>query len=133
MNRCDYGAYQSYTSTSGKNSSYFQNLPYSAQYGIMLTSLYGWAPGRSIPVSGCNEDDFLSPHRRFCGNINSCYAQVLQAERQILSALIRTPITTVSKADLPKSVITGFWSIWLHIRPFRALLPIKRVLLQLIR
>lgn len=54
----DYGAYQSYTSTSGKNSSYFQNLPYSAQYGIMLTSLYGWAPGRSIPVSGCNEDDF---------------------------------------------------------------------------
>lgn len=54
----DYGAYQDYTSTSGKNSSYFQNLPYSAQYGIMLASLYGWAPGRSIPVSGCNEDDF---------------------------------------------------------------------------
>lgn len=47
-----------YTSQSGKNSSYFQNLPYSAQYGIMLTSVYGWQPGKSSPVSGTNADDY---------------------------------------------------------------------------
>ena len=47
-----------YTSQSGENSSYFQNLPYSAQYGIMLTSVYGWQPGKSSPVSGTNADDY---------------------------------------------------------------------------
>ena len=47
-----------YTSQSGKNSAYFQNLPYSAQYGIMLTSVYGWQPGKSSPVPGTNEDDY---------------------------------------------------------------------------
>lgn len=54
----DYNAGGSYESTSGKNSSYFQNLPVSVQYGIMLTSLYGWQPGRTAPISGTNEDDF---------------------------------------------------------------------------
>ena len=54
----DYNAGGSYESTSGKNSSYFQNLPYSVQYGIMLTSLYGWQPGKTAPISGTNEDDF---------------------------------------------------------------------------
>ena len=39
-----------YTSQSGKNSAYFQNLPYAAQYGIMLTSVYGWQPGKGSPV-----------------------------------------------------------------------------------
>ena len=47
-----------YRSQSGKNSAYFQNLPYSAQYGIMLTSVYGWQPGKSSPVAGANEDDY---------------------------------------------------------------------------
>lgn len=47
-----------YTSQSGKNSSYFQNLPYAAQYGIMLTSVYGWQPGKGSPVPGTNEDDY---------------------------------------------------------------------------
>lgn len=47
-----------YRSQSGENSAYFQNLPYSAQYGIMLTSVYGWQPGKSAPVSGANEDDY---------------------------------------------------------------------------
>ena len=54
----DYGAYENYESVNGKNSAYFQNLPATAQYGIMLTSIYGWAPDRAVPVSGCNEDDF---------------------------------------------------------------------------
>lgn len=54
----DYGAYENYESVNGKNSAYFQNLPATAQYGIMLASIYGWAPDRAVPVSGCNEDDF---------------------------------------------------------------------------
>ena len=54
----DYNAGGSYESKNGKNSNYFQNLPYSAQYGIMLTSLYGWHPGKTAPISGTNEDDF---------------------------------------------------------------------------
>lgn len=48
-----------YTSQNGENSAYFQNLPYTAQYGIMLASVYGWQPGKSVPVSGCNEDDYI--------------------------------------------------------------------------
>lgn len=54
----DYNAGGTYTSTSGRNSSYFQNLPASVQYGIMLTSVYGWQPGKTAPISGTNEDDF---------------------------------------------------------------------------
>ena len=54
----DYNAGGSYDSMSGKNSSYFQNLPLSVQYGIMLTSLYGWQPGRTAPIGDTNEDDF---------------------------------------------------------------------------
>ena len=47
-----------YISSNGKNSSYFQRLPYGVQYGIMLTSVYGWQPGRQVPVAGCNSDDY---------------------------------------------------------------------------
>lgn len=54
----DYNAGGTYSSKSGKNSSYFQNLPVTAQYGIMLTSVYGWRPGKTAPISGTNEDDF---------------------------------------------------------------------------
>ena len=49
----------SYTSQNSTNSNYFQMLPYSAQYGIMLTSVYGWQPGKQVPVQGCNEDDYM--------------------------------------------------------------------------
>ena len=54
----DYNAKGTYTSESGKNNSYFQNLPAAVQYGLMLTSVYGWHPGKTAPVSGTNEDDF---------------------------------------------------------------------------
>ncbi len=54
----DYNAGGTYDSVNGKNSAYFQNLPTTAQYGIMLTSVYGWRPGKTAPVSGTNEDDF---------------------------------------------------------------------------
>lgn len=54
----DYNAKGTYTSESGKNNAYFQNLPAAVQYGLMLTSVYGWHPGKTAPVSGTNEDDF---------------------------------------------------------------------------
>ncbi len=51
---------EEYVSKSYENSSYFQMLPYSAQWGIMLVSLYGWQPGKAIPaeLNGLNADDF---------------------------------------------------------------------------
>ena len=47
-----------YNSTSGKNSKYFQNLPITAQYGIMMTLMYGYHEGMTTPVAGTNNDDF---------------------------------------------------------------------------
>lgn len=48
----------SYTSSSGKNSRYFQNLPRAAREGIQLTTVYGWEEGKHTPVAGTNNDDY---------------------------------------------------------------------------
>ena len=47
-----------YTSVSGKNSRYFQNLPKAAREGIMLTTVYGWQEGKHTPVAGTSDDDY---------------------------------------------------------------------------
>lgn len=47
-----------YNSTSGKNSKYFQNLPLTAQYGIMMALMYGYHEGMTSPIPGTNNDDF---------------------------------------------------------------------------
>lgn len=47
-----------YTSESGTNSQYLNLLPAEARRGITLTTIYGWKPGASLPVSGINEDDY---------------------------------------------------------------------------
>ena len=47
-----------YNSTSGKNSKYFQNLPITAQYGIMMAQMYGYHEGMTSPIPGTNNDDF---------------------------------------------------------------------------
>ena len=47
-----------YTSESGTNSNYLNLLPSEARRGITLTTIYGWKPGASLPVSGINEDDY---------------------------------------------------------------------------
>ena len=47
-----------YNSTSGKNSKYFQNLPITAQYGIMMALMYGYHEGMTSPIPGTNNDDF---------------------------------------------------------------------------
>ena len=47
-----------YTSSSGSNSRYFQNLPKVAREGIMLTTVYGWQEGLNTPVGGTNNDDY---------------------------------------------------------------------------
>lgn len=53
----DFNTGNSYVSESGKNSSYFQNLPTDAQFGIMMALMYGWREGKSSPVAGTNADD----------------------------------------------------------------------------
>lgn len=78
----DYNAGGSYTSENGKNSAYFQHLPVSAQYGIMLTSVYGWRPGKTAPIEGTNEDDF------------SMATQIIMWEYQ---QLLRTSPTTLAE------------------------------------
>ena len=54
----DFNTGNSYVSKSGKNSSYFKNLPTDAQFGIMMALMYGWHEGKSSPVAGTNTDDY---------------------------------------------------------------------------
>lgn len=54
-----YNYSDTYNGSSGKNSKYFQNLPVTAQYGIMMALMYGWHDGASSPISGTNMDDFI--------------------------------------------------------------------------
>ncbi len=54
----DFSTGNSYVSKNGKNSSYFQNLPTNAQFGIMMALMYGWHEGKSSPVAGTNNDDY---------------------------------------------------------------------------
>lgn len=54
----DFRTGDDYVSDSGTNSRYFQNLPTTAQIGIMVTLLYGWHEGMSSPVPGTNADDY---------------------------------------------------------------------------
>lgn len=48
-----------YISSSGTNSRYYRNLPYSIQFGIMLSTLYGWTEDKSVPIGGINTDDYI--------------------------------------------------------------------------
>lgn len=54
----DFRTGDDYVSASGTNSRYFQNLPTTAQIGIMVTLLNGWHEGMSSPVPGTNADDY---------------------------------------------------------------------------
>ena len=54
----DFNTGNSHVSKSGKNSSYFQNLPTDAQFGIMMALMYGWHEGKSSLVAGTNVDDY---------------------------------------------------------------------------
>lgn len=54
----DFSTGNSYVSQNGTNSSYFQNLPIDAQFGIMMALMYGWQEGQSSPVAGTNADDY---------------------------------------------------------------------------
>ena len=58
----DFNTGNSYVSESGKNSSYFQNLPTDAQFGIMMALMYGWREGKSSPVAGTNADAVSYTH-----------------------------------------------------------------------
>ena len=47
-----------YVSANATNSAYFNMLPMTARRGIMLATIYGWQPGKALPIDGINEDDF---------------------------------------------------------------------------
>ena len=47
-----------YASTNGENSAYFNMLPMTARRGILLACVYGWHPGKALPIDGINEDDY---------------------------------------------------------------------------
>ena len=92
-----------YNSTSGKNSRYFQNLPITAQFGIMMALMYGWHEGMTSPVPGTNNDDFAfatqciiweyqqqlrtSP-TSIASNI-TIYGSIAQSESENISANVR--------------------------------------------
>ena len=48
----------SYRGRNAENDSYFSNLPKKTRTGIMLATIFGRQPGKSVPVSGCNQDDW---------------------------------------------------------------------------
>ena len=54
----DFNTGNSYVSQNGKNSSYFRKLPTEAQFGVMMSLMYGWHEGKSSPVAGTNTDDY---------------------------------------------------------------------------
>ena len=68
------GSDRSYTSDSYKNSAYFNMLPESAQFGIMLATMYGYQPGKAMPISGINADDYWYATQIICWE----YQQVLR-------------------------------------------------------
>ena len=47
-----------YTSANYENNAYFNMLPMTAKRGIMIALIYGWQPGKALPISGINEDDY---------------------------------------------------------------------------
>lgn len=49
---------QRYFGVGWVNDSYFSKLPTTVQNGIMLATIFGWQPGKTVPVPGCNEDDW---------------------------------------------------------------------------
>ena len=55
----DFGNGPQYISENGNNSDYFMNLPADVRYGIRLALANGWQPGKALPISGINDDDFF--------------------------------------------------------------------------
>ncbi len=49
---------QRYSGEGWRNDSYFSKLPSPIQTGIMLATIFGWQPGKNVPVAGCNQDDW---------------------------------------------------------------------------
>lgn len=47
-----------YVSANSDNSAYFNMLPMNVKRGIMIALIYGWQPGKALPISGINEDDY---------------------------------------------------------------------------
>lgn len=70
----DYNAGGTYSSVNGKNSSYFQNLPTTAQYGIMLPPCTASDRVKRLRSAVQTRMIFHTLHRQFCGSISSSFA-----------------------------------------------------------
>lgn len=55
-----YSAGVDYSAMSSETDYYFTKLRYWMREGITLAALYGYQPGRPVPVIGANEDDFYA-------------------------------------------------------------------------
>jgi hypothetical protein len=49
---------QRYQGTSWMQDNYFSHLPKYVRTGIMLATIFGRQPGKSVPIKGCNDDDW---------------------------------------------------------------------------
>ena len=76
----DFNTGNSYVSESGKNSSYFQNLPTDAQFGIMMGCTAGTRVN-PLPLQAQMQMIMLLRPRQLSGNISSSSAQAPQTAR----------------------------------------------------
>ena len=123
----DYNANGTYTSESGKNNAYFQNLPAAVQYGLMLTSVYGWHPGKTAPVSGTNEDDFAIATQVILWEYQQQLRTSPQLYRQTVTVFLPIPTIRVFSADLPRNATIGFSRRCKATQPYRVLLLTEAV------
>ena len=86
-----------YYSYSTGNSEYFRQLPEASQYGIKLASMYGWQPGKALPLSGINADDWYMA--------SQCI--VWEYQQQLRSDTTGTHANGPIKADTFYSIVRG--------------------------
>lgn len=49
---------RAYSGVGWQTDNYFSSLPSTVKNGIMLATIFGRQPGKTVPVSGCNDDDW---------------------------------------------------------------------------
>lgn len=74
-----YNYSDTYNGSSGKNSKYFQNLPVTAQYGIMMALMYGCTMVRLLPFQGRTWMTSSTRHSVSSGSISSRSERARQA------------------------------------------------------
>lgn len=100
----DFNTGNSYVSKSGKNSSYFQNLPTDAQFGIMMALMYGWHEGKSSPVAGTNVDDYAFARTNVVRTVRT---SVPCAENVCMRTSATSNVLPSTEFGYPNSLVRG--------------------------